>query len=92
MFDANLTKHLAELSKLEFSDSELERVTSEMSEIIELMDRVKDIDPSEKVYTLSGVDFDSLRPDCAAPSLETEKIIANAKAVKDNTFTVPKVV
>ena len=92
MFDAELTKHLAELSKLTFTEEEIEKVTAEMSDIIELMDRVKDIDPSIKTFALPAVNYENLRSDSARPSFDTEDIIRNAKAVKDNAFAVPKVV
>lgn len=92
MFDAELTKHLAELSKLTFSEEELEKVTAQMSDIIDLMDMVKDVDPSEKTFALPEVSYENLRVDNSRPSFATEDIIKNAKAVKDNAFAVPKVV
>ncbi len=92
MFDENLTKHLAELSKLTFSEEELKRVTLQMSDIIDLMDLVKDIDTNEKTFALPKVNFEDLRCDSSRPSFDTEDIIKNAKAVKDNAFSVPKVV
>ncbi len=92
MFDTELTKHLAELSKLTFTEDELKKVTAQMSDIIELMDRVKDIDPEQKTFALDAVDYDNLRTDASRPSFETQDIIKNAKAVKDNAFAVPKVV
>lgn len=92
MFDSEMTKHLAELSKLSFSDAELEKVTGEMSDIIELMDRVKEIDPKLETFALPAVEYSMLRKDTARESFDTEKILENAKAVKDNAFVVPKVV
>ncbi len=92
MFDAELTKHLAELSKLTFSEEELEKVTAQMSDIIDLMDMVKDIDPSEKNFALSPTSYENLRCDRSSESFATEDIIKNAKEVKNNAFSVPKVV
>ncbi len=92
MFDINLTKHLIELSKLEFSDEELERVTAEMADIIELMDRVKEIDFLVPTHTNFAVNYDNLRGDEACRSYDVSEIITNAKAVKNSAFTVPKVV
>ena len=40
MFNSDLTKHLAELSKLEFTDEELEQMTADMTNIIAIMDKV----------------------------------------------------
>lgn len=92
MFDVELTKHLAELSKLTFSEEELNKVTAQMSDIIDLMDKVKEIDPSKSTFALEAVNYDDLRGDVSRESFETEKIIENAKAVKNNAFVVPKVV
>ena len=92
MFDVELTKHLAELSKLTFSDAELEKVTAQMSDIIDLMDMVKEIDPSKPTFALEAVNYDDLRADTARESFATDKIIENAKAVKNNACVVPKVV
>ena len=47
MIDYNLTKHLAELSKIELSESEMEKITHQMQDIITLMDRVCDFEGSD---------------------------------------------
>lgn len=92
MFNADLTKHLAELSKLEFSEEELEQMTKDMTDIIALMDKVCDFDTSKPAYALDAVNYNSLRADEYTDSYPTEKITANAKNVKNNSFVVPKVV
>lgn len=92
MFNNELTKHLAELSKLGFSDSELEKVTKQMSDIIDLMDKVKEIDKNLETFSLPSTDFENLRPDTARESVDTNLIVKNAKSVRDNAFVVPKVV
>jgi len=92
MFDINLTKHLADLSKIEFTEDELNKMSSQMTDIINLMDRVKEFDSSEKTFALDAVNYSDLRKDEAMESFETEKILQNAKIVKNNSFVVPKVV
>lgn len=92
MFNSELTKHLAELSKIEFTDSELEQMTADMTNIIALMDKVCDFDSSKPAYALDAVAYSNLRPDIPKGSYPTEKIISNAKNVKNNSFVVPKVV
>ena len=44
MFNSDLTKHLAELSKLELTDEELEQMTADMTNIIAIMDKVCEFD------------------------------------------------
>ncbi len=92
MFNSDLTKHLAELSKISFTDNELEIMTSDMKNIIEIMDKVQEFDASDKVFTLEASDYNNLRDDKCADSFPTDKIIANAKSIKNNSFVVPKVV
>ncbi|MGN0150489.1 MAG: Asp-tRNA(Asn)/Glu-tRNA(Gln) amidotransferase subunit GatC [Clostridia bacterium] len=92
MFDIELTRHLAELSKIEFNDEELNKMTSDMKDIINLMDKVCEFDNSKKTYALDAVDYNNLRKDNHSDSYPTEKIIENAKNVKNNSFVVPKVV
>lgn len=92
MFDVEMTKHLAELSKLSFTPEELEKMTAQMSDIIDLMDMVKQTDPKLETFALPAVKYEQLRKDEARESLSTDKIIKNAKAVKNNAFAVPKVV
>ena len=92
MFDTNLTRHLAELSKIEFNDDELNKMTEDMTDIINLMDKVCEFDSSKKPYALDAVDYKDLRKDEYRNSYPTEKITENAKNTKNNSFVVPKVV
>ena len=92
MFDSTMTKHLAQLSKIEFTDEELEKMTADMTDIIALMDKVCDFDTSVKPYTLEAVDYKNLRNDSREDSYHTDEIIKNAHNVKNNSFVVPKVV
>ena len=63
MFNSDLTKHLAELSKLEFTDEELEQMTADMTNIIAIMDKVCEFDTSKPAYALDAVDYKDLRAD-----------------------------
>ena len=92
MFDSELTKHLAVLSKIEFNEDELQKMTQDMTDIIALMDKVCDFDTTVKPYALDAVDYNDLRTDTHSASSTTENIIGNAKNVKNNSFVVPKVV
>ena len=92
MFDLELTKHLAKLSKLNFTDNELKAITAEMAEIISLMDKITDFKSDFEQDRLDAVSFDDLRKDEHTPSLENEKILLNASKKEKGCFTVPKVV
>lgn len=92
MVDAKLTQYLADLSKIEFNADELEQMTADMSGIIALMDKVCGFDKESRTYALDAVEYDDLRNDSAEESYPTDKIVKNAKNVKNDSFVVPKVV
>lgn len=92
MFDLKLTAHLAELSKLAFSDDELKNMTEQMHSIIAVMDKVKEINQSVPVYSANAVEYKNLRKDEAKTSFETNKILQNAKKQQKSSFVVPKII
>ena len=92
MIDKKLTQHLANLSKITFTDEELDKITVQMDDIINLMDKVKDINNDNPTYTIDPVNYKDLRADVIAESSSGEDILKNSKSVKENSFVVPKVV
>lgn len=92
MFDTKLTAHLAELSKLEFTETELEKITKEMDDIIALMDTVSSFEDDDTTTVNSAVGISEIRVDEAKTSFDTEDILKNAKQSSEGCFTVPKVV
>lgn len=90
--DLEMVKYLAELGKLEFSDDALAKTANEMTDIINLMDTVKEIDITyDALKDNHDVYLNNLREDAAAPSMETQKVLQNA-VNSNNCFVVPKVV
>lgn len=90
--DLEMISYLSKLSKLTFTDEELRQKAEEMTNIIEIMDTVKEIDITyDPLADNHDVYLNDLREDISAPSMETEKILSNAKQ-SDNCFVVPKVV
>lgn len=90
--DLQMVSYLSELGKLEFSDKELERVAHEMTDIINLMDTIKEIDVTyDAKLDNKNVYLNDLRKDISEPSMPTDKITQNAKST-NNYFIVPKVV
>lgn len=92
MFNAEMTRHLAELSKTAFTDSELEKMTADMTDIIKLMDKVREFEGCAEPYTLPPVGCGKLREDKRGESYPAEEITKNATVSKNNSFVVPKVV
>lgn len=92
MLSHDIIKQLAELSKIEFTDVELDKITADMTDIIKLMDKVRDFNTNTHTHISDTVDYKNLRADNFKPSSPSEEIIKNAKKVTGNSFTVPKVV
>lgn len=92
IMDLKMVSYLSELGKLEFSDKELDKVANEMTDIINLMDTIKEIDVKyDAKLDNNNIYLNDLRKDISAPSMPTEKILQNATST-NNYFVVPKVV
>ncbi|MGN0593191.1 MAG: Asp-tRNA(Asn)/Glu-tRNA(Gln) amidotransferase subunit GatC [Ruminococcus sp.] len=90
--DLEMVAYLAELGKLHFTPEEMEQLTVDMTNIIKIMDTVKEIDITyDAVADNKNVYLNDLREDIKADSFPTEKILQNA-VNDENCFVVPKVV
>lgn len=92
MFDIKLAKPLAELSKLKFTESELELITAEMESIVKLMDTVSDFSDTESLVVNESMELKNVRADEVHSSMPREDALKNAAKKTDTCFTVPKVV
>ena len=90
--DLNMVKYLAELSKLEYSDKELAATAEQMTDIIDLMDTVKEIDITyDDLKDNHDVYLNDLRKDEVIESMPTSKVLSYAVNT-NKCFVVPKVV
>lgn len=89
--DRGLLAHLAELSKLAFSEEQLSVLGSEMEAIVKLMDTVKEFSSGNNPRR-EGRPLADIREDRPSPSYPTEEILKNAAARNGSFFSVPKVV
>ncbi len=73
-------KRIAELAKLELTEKELAKFSSEISNILEYVEQLQDEDISGIAVTTNLFDFsgDVLRPDEPGEPLPKEKILQNA--------------
>ena len=77
--DLEMVKYLAELGKLEFTDEALAKTADEMTDIIELMDTIKDFGLEyDALKDNHNVFLNDLRKDEKLPSMSTEKVLQNA--------------
>ena len=86
-------EHVALLSRLEFSEAELEKYTSQLDAILVYIDVLKQVDtegvePLAHVLDLKNV----MRPDVVQPSLPRKAALFNAPEPENGFFKVPKIV
>ena len=90
MLEIKDIKHLAELSKLEFSEKELEEFSTQFESLVELANTIKnaDIKGNIKIHT---VDMKDLREDKAKESMPVDLLLANSPIVKKDSIVVPAI-
>jgi aspartyl-tRNA(Asn)/glutamyl-tRNA(Gln) amidotransferase subunit C len=82
--------HVARLARLRLDEDEVERMTGELSGILEHVDRIsaldlEEVEPTSHVVALENV----LRPDLPRPSWPRETVLASAPDSADGAFRVP---
>jgi aspartyl-tRNA(Asn)/glutamyl-tRNA(Gln) amidotransferase subunit C len=82
--------HVAKLARLRLSEEEIERMSSELSTILDHIEKIEeleldDVEPTSHVVNLENV----LRPDEARPSWPRERILEPAPDSADEGFRVP---
>lgn len=92
MVSKEVVKHMAELSKLEFSDEELDHFTEEFSKIIEYVAQLTEIDTEgvEPTYNISQK-TQPLREDVVRESLSREEVLKNAPEEQYGYFKLPNI-
>ena len=90
VIDRDQVLHVAKLARLELSDDEVDQMASELSGILEHVDRISELDldgvePTSHVVALENV----LRADEPTPSLERDAALASAPDPADGAFRVP---
>ena len=90
MIDRDQVLHVARLARLALTDDEVEKMSRELSGILEHVDRIAELDlegvePTEHVVDLENV----LRPDKPRPSWPREKMLAQAPDPAEGAFRVP---
>jgi aspartyl-tRNA(Asn)/glutamyl-tRNA(Gln) amidotransferase subunit C len=77
--------HIAELAKLELTDAEIERMTQQLSAILEYAERLNELDTAAIAPTASVIPNQNImRPDQATPSLSRDQVLQNAPETDAN--------
>ncbi len=88
--DKKEIEHLAELSKLEFSEEELESFAGEFKSLLELADIVKNAEIGGEI-SYKSVDMNNLREDEPKENAPVETLLENAPQVKNDCIVVPRI-
>lgn len=85
--------HIAKLARLRLTDAEVEAFGAQLSNILDYVDQLDELDTSGIEPTTHAVPLVmQLRPDVVEARLSREQVLANAPDTDDGHFRVPKVV
>lgn len=92
LIDKAQVKKVAKLARLELTEAELEKFTTQLSAILDYVAKMNELDtenvePLAHCLPVSNV----FRQDVVKPSLGTEKALANAPERDNEFFKVPKI-
>lgn len=88
-----LISYVAALSKIKLDENEVREMQSQMSEIVNYMDILNQLDtentePLSHIFNITNV----MREDEVKPSYDRESILENAPKHTEKSFVVPKTV
>ena len=90
MIDREQVLHVARLARLELSDDEVARMSTELSAVLDHIEKIGELDLDGVLPTTHVVEVsNALRPDVVEPSLPREVAFENAPSVADGGFRVP---
>ena len=90
MLDRSEVLHVARLARLRLTDEEVERMSRELSKVLDHIEKISELDlegvpPTSHVVDVPG----GLRADEPGPCLSREEALASAPAVAEGGFEVP---
>ncbi|MBE6081537.1 Asp-tRNA(Asn)/Glu-tRNA(Gln) amidotransferase subunit GatC [Acidilutibacter cellobiosedens] len=93
MISKEEVKHIAELSRLKFNEEEIEDFTRKFSEVLEYVEKLKEVDTekAEPMYEVNSL-IQLMREDKVKESIPKEDALLNAPDKEFGYFKLPKVV
>jgi aspartyl-tRNA(Asn)/glutamyl-tRNA(Gln) amidotransferase subunit C len=90
MIDREQVLHVARLARLSLNDDEVQRMSGELSKVLDHIEKIAELDLDGVPPTSHVIEVDNaLRPDEPVPCLPREAALASAPAVADDGFLVP---
>jgi aspartyl-tRNA(Asn)/glutamyl-tRNA(Gln) amidotransferase subunit C len=85
-------KHVAKLAKLKFEEDEIHDFTKEMDDIIEMVEKLENLNTEGVEGTYHGNENSSvLRKDEAEKGMDRNELFQNVKSEKDGFIEVPAI-
>jgi aspartyl-tRNA(Asn)/glutamyl-tRNA(Gln) amidotransferase subunit C len=85
-------KHVAKLAELDFSDSEVEKITPQLDKILGHVANISKVDTAAIPPTSHTLEIKNVfREDTVRQSLSKEEALLNAPEETDGGFKVPKI-
>jgi aspartyl-tRNA(Asn)/glutamyl-tRNA(Gln) amidotransferase subunit C len=85
-------EHVADLARLHLTDDELDRMRTQLSNILEAIETLRDVDTSHVGPTASVIQLENvMRDDVATPPIPRDVALANAPLRDDPFLRVPTV-
>ena len=90
MIDRDQVLHVARLARRRLTDEEIERMTGELSSILDHIEKIGELDLDDVAPTSHVTDLENvLRADDPRPSLPRERALAEAPDADGEGFRVP---
>ena len=86
-------KHIAKLSRLNLSEEELQKYSTQLSSIVDMANEISSLD-TENVKPTAHIleNVNVFRKDEVSPSYDREEILRNAPTKESGCISVPRVV
>lgn len=86
-------ENVAWLSRLSISEADMDKNIKELSDFLEYVDKLKDVDTENVVPTAHVLPLKNVfREDVVKPSLDRTLALSNAPDQEDGYFRVPKII
>ena len=90
MIDRDQVLHVARLARLRLREDEIDRMSQELSTVLDHIEKIAELDLDAVAPTSHVVDVENvLRPDEPRPSWPTERVLAEAPDAVAGGFRVP---
>ena len=85
-------KRVADLSKLSFKEEELDMFTEQMSQIIEMMERLEEVDTEGVAFTSNVTkEINVMREDVVVQTNTRDELMSNVPETQDGFIKVPAI-